>query len=61
MLLNRLSELLRTAAFSVKKDCTLPTVAVDLLKLSLTEGSFTLFWTKVIVGGMLREQQGPTQ
>ncbi|XP_030216779.1 myb-binding protein 1A-like protein [Gadus morhua] len=56
----KLSELLKTAAFSVKKDCTLPTVAVDLLKLSLTEGSFTLFWTKVIVGGMLREQQGPT-
>ena len=56
-----MSELLRTAAFSVKKDCSLPAVAVDLLKLSLTEGSFTLFWTEVIVGGMLREQQGPTQ
>ncbi|CAL8365233.1 unnamed protein product [Lota lota] len=56
----KLSELLRTAAFSVKKDCTLPSVAVDLLKLSLREGSFQLFWTKVIVGGMLREQQGPT-
>ncbi|KAG7275024.1 hypothetical protein CRUP_030543, partial [Coryphaenoides rupestris] len=56
----KLSELLKTAAFSVKKDCILPSVAVDLLKLSLREGSFQLFWSKVIVGGMLRDQQGPT-
>lgn len=45
----------------MKKECVLPTLAVDLLKLSLRENSFQLFWNKAIVEGMLKEQWGPTQ
>uniref|UniRef100_A0A667ZN45 MYB binding protein (P160) 1a n=1 Tax=Myripristis murdjan TaxID=586833 RepID=A0A667ZN45_9TELE len=56
----RLTEVLKMAAGSVKKECILPAVALDLLKLSLKEDSFQLFWTKAITQGMLREQPGPT-
>uniref|UniRef100_A0A667Z6N8 MYB binding protein (P160) 1a n=1 Tax=Myripristis murdjan TaxID=586833 RepID=A0A667Z6N8_9TELE len=56
----KLTEVLKMAAGSVKKECILPAVALDLLKLSLKEDSFQLFWTKAITQGMLREQPGPT-
>lgn len=49
------------AARSVKKDCVLPAVALDLLKLALKEDSFQLFWNSAIINGMLKEQPGPTQ
>lgn len=61
MLSGRLTEVLKMAAHSVKKEHTLPAVALDLLKLSLKEGSFQLFWNNVIINGMLKEQAGPTQ
>lgn len=49
------------ANLSVKKERVLPAVALDLLKLSLKEGSFQLFWNKAIIEGMLKEQAGPAQ
>lgn len=60
-LLDRLTELLKTAAQSSKKDRVLPAVALDLLKLSLKEGSFQLFWNNTIINGMLKGQPGPAQ
>lgn len=57
----RLTELLKTAALASKKDRVLPTVALDLLKLSLREDSFQLFWNHTIISGMLKEQPGPAQ
>ncbi|XP_030009084.1 myb-binding protein 1A-like protein [Sphaeramia orbicularis] len=56
----RLIEVLKMAARSVKKDCVLPAVGLDLLKLSLKEDSFHLFWTEVITKAMFKEQAGPT-
>lgn len=49
------------AAQSVKKERVLPTVVLDLLKLSLKEDSFQLFWNNAIINGMLKEQPGPAQ
>lgn len=57
----RITEVLKTAAHAVKKERVLPAVALDLLKLSLKEDSFELFWNKAITHGMLEEQPGPTQ
>ncbi|XP_068187721.1 myb-binding protein 1A-like protein [Antennarius striatus] len=56
----KLTEVLKTAARSVKKEHVLPGVALDLLKLSLKEGSFQLFWNKGIIDSMLKEHLGPT-
>ncbi|KAM6907010.1 myb-binding protein 1A-like protein [Xenentodon cancila] len=56
----RLTEVLKIAAHSVKKELILPGVALDLLKLSLKEDSFQLFWDKAIIAGMLKEPPGPT-
>uniref|UniRef100_A0A7N6B711 MYB binding protein 1a n=1 Tax=Anabas testudineus TaxID=64144 RepID=A0A7N6B711_ANATE len=56
----KLTEVLKMAARSVKKECVLPAVALDLLKLSLKEDSFQLFWNKAIINGMFKEQPGPT-
>ncbi|XP_040907509.1 myb-binding protein 1A-like protein [Toxotes jaculatrix] len=56
----KLTEVLKMAARSVKKECVLPPVVLDLLKLSLKEDSFQLFWKKAIIDGMLKEQPGPT-
>ncbi|XP_077448599.1 myb-binding protein 1A-like protein [Stigmatopora argus] len=56
----KLTHLCRLAAQAVKKECVLPPVALGLLKLSLREDSFQLFWTKGVIGGMLRESWGPT-
>ncbi|MEQ2262603.1 hypothetical protein XENORESO_016954, partial [Xenotaenia resolanae] len=56
----KLVEVLKMAARSVKKELVLPSVAVDLLKLSLKEDSFQLFWNKAITEGMFKEPSGPT-
>ncbi|XP_053187924.1 myb-binding protein 1A-like protein [Scomber japonicus] len=56
----KLTEVLKMAARSVKKECVLPAVVLDLLKLSLREDSFQLFWNKAIVDSMFKEQPGPT-
>lgn len=61
MLSGRLTEVLKMAARSVKKECVLPAVVLDLLKLSLKEDSFQLFWNNAIINGMLKEQPGPAQ
>lgn len=53
--------MLKMAANSVKKERVLPAVVLDLLKLSLKEDSFQLFWNKAIIDGMLKEQPGLTQ
>ncbi|XP_077361529.1 myb-binding protein 1A-like protein [Festucalex cinctus] len=58
--IGKLTSILKMAAQSVKKECMLPTVALDLLKLSLREDTFQLFWNKAIVEGMLKEQWGAT-
>uniref|UniRef100_A0A1A7WZA4 MYB binding protein (P160) 1a n=1 Tax=Iconisemion striatum TaxID=60296 RepID=A0A1A7WZA4_9TELE len=56
----KLIEVLKMAAHSVKKELTLPAVALDLLKLSLKEDSFQLFWNKAITEGMFTEPSGVT-
>ncbi|KAM8835422.1 myb-binding protein 1A-like protein [Synchiropus picturatus] len=56
----KLTELLRAAGRSVKKECILPPVALDLLKLSLREDSFQLFWRSAIVNGLLKDSPGPS-
>lgn len=57
----RLTEVLKMAARSVKKDRLLPAVALDLLQISLREDNFELFWRETIINGMLKDQPGPTQ
>ena len=59
--LNRLVDVLKTAARSVKKERHLPTVAVDLLEVSLREDSFDLFWNEIILNGLMKDQPGPSQ
>ncbi|TMS13875.1 Myb-binding protein 1A-like protein [Larimichthys crocea] len=44
----------------MKKECVLPAVVLDLLKLSLKEDSFQLFWNNAIINGMFKEPSGPT-
>uniref|UniRef100_A0A3P8YEH9 MYB binding protein (P160) 1a n=1 Tax=Esox lucius TaxID=8010 RepID=A0A3P8YEH9_ESOLU len=56
----KLTEVLKMAARSVKKDRLLPAVALDLLQISLREDNFELFWSEAIVNGMLKDQPGPT-
>uniref|UniRef100_A0A087X8N6 MYB binding protein (P160) 1a n=1 Tax=Poecilia formosa TaxID=48698 RepID=A0A087X8N6_POEFO len=56
----KLVEVLKMAAHSVKKERVLPSVALDLLKLSLKEDSFQLFWDEAITEGMFKEPSGPT-
>ncbi|KAM9781294.1 myb-binding protein 1A-like protein isoform X1 [Syngnathus typhle] len=58
--IGQLTHLLKMAARSAKKECALPPLALDLLKLSLREDSFQLFWNKAVVEGMLKEHWGPT-
>ncbi|XP_057677230.1 myb-binding protein 1A-like protein [Corythoichthys intestinalis] len=58
--IEKLTHILKLAAHAVKKECVLPPVALDLLKLSLREDSFQLFWNKAITEGMLKESWGPT-
>ncbi|XP_061607912.1 myb-binding protein 1A-like protein [Phyllopteryx taeniolatus] len=58
--IEKVTNILKMAARSEKKACVLPAVALDLLKLSLREDSFQLFWNKAIVEGMLKEHWGPT-
>ncbi|XP_042354943.1 myb-binding protein 1A-like protein [Plectropomus leopardus] len=55
----KLTEVLKMAARSVKKECVLPAVTLDLLKLSLKEDSFQLFWNNAIIDGMFKEPPGP--
>ncbi|XP_070773247.1 myb-binding protein 1A-like protein [Enoplosus armatus] len=56
----KLTEVMKMAARSVKKERVLPAVVLDLLKLSLKEDSFQLFWNNAIINGMLKEPSGPT-
>uniref|UniRef100_A0A673YMR9 MYB binding protein (P160) 1a n=1 Tax=Salmo trutta TaxID=8032 RepID=A0A673YMR9_SALTR len=56
----KLTEVLKMAARSVKKDRLLPAVALDLLQISLKEDNFELFWRETIIKGMLKDQPGPT-
>ncbi|KAM3601132.1 uncharacterized protein V6R79_008223 [Siganus canaliculatus] len=56
----KLTEVLKMAAIAVKKERVLPPVAMDLLKLSLKEDSFQLFWKNAIIHGMMKEPPGPT-
>uniref|UniRef100_A0A8D0GL39 MYB binding protein 1a n=1 Tax=Sphenodon punctatus TaxID=8508 RepID=A0A8D0GL39_SPHPU len=55
----RLLEVLKTAAKSEKKDKTLPTVALDLLRVSVKEGAFELFWKEAVENGLLQDKSGP--
>uniref|UniRef100_A0A674AAA1 MYB binding protein (P160) 1a n=1 Tax=Salmo trutta TaxID=8032 RepID=A0A674AAA1_SALTR len=56
----KLTDVLKMAARSVKKDRLLPAVALDLLQISLREDNFELFWRETIINGMLKDQPGPT-
>ncbi|XP_053941170.1 myb-binding protein 1A [Cuculus canorus] len=55
----RLVELLQSAAKSEKKDKKLPSVAFDLLQVSLKEGAFELFWKEGVENRLLKEKSGP--
>ncbi|XP_075446096.1 myb-binding protein 1A [Ascaphus truei] len=55
----KLVELLKTAAKSVKKDRCLPGVALDVMRVSLKEEAFDLFWREVVENGLLKDQSGP--
>ncbi|KAK3514071.1 hypothetical protein QTP70_003095 [Hemibagrus guttatus] len=44
----------------MKKECVLPAVASDLLHVSLREDSFTFFWGKVVIDGLMSEPTGPS-
>ncbi|KAM6970524.1 myb-binding protein 1A-like protein [Aplochiton taeniatus] len=57
----KVTEVLRMAARSMKKDHLLPGVALDLLQVSLREDNFELFWEEIIIKGMLKDPQGHTQ
>nr|XP_057943713.1 myb-binding protein 1A-like protein [Doryrhamphus excisus] len=56
--ISKLTEVLKMSTLSVKKECILPAVFLDLLKLSLKENSFQLFWNKAIVEGMFKQPPG---
>ncbi|KAL6466186.1 hypothetical protein MHYP_G00263190 [Metynnis hypsauchen] len=58
--LPRLVEVLKTAARSVKKENMLPSVALDLLQVSLREDSFELFWKEAVISGLLSDHPGPS-
>ncbi|KAK3538766.1 hypothetical protein QTP86_015891, partial [Hemibagrus guttatus] len=58
--LSWLSEVVMSAARSMKKECVLPAVASDLLHVSLREDSFTFFWDKVVIDGLMSEPTGPS-
>ncbi|KAK3538760.1 hypothetical protein QTP86_015662 [Hemibagrus guttatus] len=58
--LSWLSEVVKSAARSMKKECVLPAVASDLLHVSLREDSFTFFWDKVVIDGLMSEPTGPS-
>ncbi|XP_030078294.1 myb-binding protein 1A [Microcaecilia unicolor] len=55
----KLVELLKMAAKSVKKEQSLPAMGLDLLRVSLKEGAFQLFWREVVENGLLKDQSGP--
>lgn len=57
----RLVEVVKSAVCSMKKESVLPAVASDLLHVSLREGSFTFFWDKVVIEGLMSEPTGPSQ
>ncbi|XP_058230689.1 myb-binding protein 1A-like protein isoform X2 [Hemibagrus wyckioides] len=58
--LSWLVEVVKSAARSVKKESVLPAVASDLLHVSLREDSFTFFWDKVVIEGLMSEPTGPS-
>lgn len=58
---SRLVAVLRTAARSEKKDKNLPSVGLDLLRVSLKEGAFDLFWKEAVENGLLKEKLGPNR
>ncbi|XP_060115023.1 myb-binding protein 1A [Heteronotia binoei] len=55
----KLVEVLKMAVKSEKKDRTLPSVGLDLMKVALKEGSFELFWKEVVENGLLKDNIGP--
>uniref|UniRef100_A0A8C0GUR4 MYB binding protein 1a n=1 Tax=Chelonoidis abingdonii TaxID=106734 RepID=A0A8C0GUR4_CHEAB len=55
----RLVKVLKTAARSEKKDRNLPHVGLDLLRVSVKEGAFELFWKEAVENGLLKEKSGP--
>ncbi|XP_077167721.1 myb-binding protein 1A [Paroedura picta] len=55
----KLLEVLKMAVKSEKKDRTLPSVGLDLMKVALKEGSFELFWKEVVENGLLKDNSGP--
>ncbi|KAE8625100.1 hypothetical protein XENTR_v10006157 [Xenopus tropicalis] len=55
----KLVDLLKTAAKSVKKDRCLPAVALDVMRISLQEETFDLFWREAVENGLMKDQSGP--
>ncbi|XP_067864053.1 myb-binding protein 1A-like protein isoform X2 [Heptranchias perlo] len=56
----KLIEVLKLAAKAVKKDQTLSPLALDLLRVSLREGTFEMFWKELVENGLLKDQSGPS-
>ncbi|CAH2222870.1 myb-binding 1A [Pelobates cultripes] len=55
----KLVEMLKMAARSVKKERSLPDVALDLMRMSVKEQAFELFWKEVVENSLLKDQSGP--
>ncbi|KAL1779119.1 myb-binding protein 1A [Sigmodon hispidus] len=55
-----LVDLLRVAGSSVRKEHTLPDVALNLLRLALKENKFTLFWKEILEEGLLKKPNWST-
>ncbi|XP_067866182.1 myb-binding protein 1A-like protein [Heterodontus francisci] len=56
----KLIQILKLAAGAVKKDQTLPPLALDLLRVALQEGTFETFWKELVENGLLKHQKGPS-
>ncbi|XP_039612824.1 myb-binding protein 1A-like protein [Polypterus senegalus] len=54
--LSKLTEILKTAAKSMKKDNMLPPVARDLMRVAIQEESFEIFWDEVVINKLLKDQ-----
>ncbi|XP_041054205.1 myb-binding protein 1A-like protein isoform X2 [Carcharodon carcharias] len=56
----KLLEMLKLSAKAVKKDQTLPPLALSLVHIVLKEGTFETFWKELVENGLLKHQTGPS-
>ncbi|XP_078404361.1 LOW QUALITY PROTEIN: myb-binding protein 1A-like protein [Cetorhinus maximus] len=56
----KLIEMLKLSAKAVKKDQTLPPLALSLVHIVLKEGTFVTFWKELVENALLKHQTGPS-